>query len=109
MEQRNTQRIFLSIFFFISGFVFSTWASRIPTIKTFYGFNEAQMGTVLLAMPISSLIGLPISGWLIGRFDSRVPLTAAFALNSIALAFIGLATSLFSLIAAISVFSFTMR
>jgi MFS family permease len=109
MEQRNTQRIFLSIFFFISGFVFSTWASRIPTIKTFYGFNEAQMGTVLLAMPISSLIGLPISGWLIGRFDSRIPLTVAFGLNSIALAFIGLADSILPLIAAISVFSFTMR
>lgn len=109
MEQRNTHRIFLSIFFFISGFVFSTWASRIPTIKTFYGFNDAQMGTVLLAMPVSSLIGLPISGWLIGRFDSRIPLTAAFTLNAIALAFIGFANSALSLIAAISVFSFTMR
>lgn len=109
MELRNKQRLFLSIFFFISGFTFSTWASRIPTVKSFYGFNEAEMGTLLLAMPISSLIGLPISGWLIGRFDSRIPLAVAFGINSIALACIGLAQTTPVLIASIGVFAFTMR
>lgn len=109
MELRNQQRLFLSIFFFISGFTFSTWASRIPTIKTFYGFNEAEMGTVLLAMPISSLIGLPISGWLIGRFDSRIPLAASFGINSMALACIGFAQTTPILIASMCVFAFTMR
>lgn len=109
MELRSRQRIYLSLFFFISGFAFSTWASRIPTIKTFYGYNEAEMGSVLLAMPVSSLIGLPISGWLIGRFDSRIPLTVAFAVNALALACIGLADTTLALIASISVFSFTMR
>ncbi|HEV7350829.1 MFS transporter [Telluribacter sp.] len=109
MDLKNKQRIFLSIFFFLSGFSFSTWASRIPTLKTFFGYNEAEMGSVLLAMPVSSLIGLPISGWLIARYDSRIPLSIAFGLNAIALAFIGLAQSTLSLIAAVCVFSFTMR
>ncbi|GHB69910.1 MFS transporter [Persicitalea jodogahamensis] len=109
MELRNKQRIFLSVFFFISGFAFSTWASRIPTIKTFYGFNDVQMGSVLLAMPVSSLIGLPISGWLISRFDSRIPLAVAFGINSVALACIGLASTPLLLIITISVFAFTMR
>jgi MFS family permease len=109
MEVRDKQRIFLSVFFFISGFAFSTWASRIPTIKTFYGFNDAEMGSVLLAMPVSSLIGLPISGWLISRFDSRIPLAVALGLNSLALACIGLAPTPLLLIVTISVFAFTMR
>ncbi|WP_247236765.1 MFS transporter [Telluribacter sp. SYSU D00476] len=103
------QRIFLSIFFFLSGVSFSTWASRIPTIKTFFGYNEAEMGTVLLAMPVSSMIGLPISGWLIARYDSRVPMSISFGLNAVALALIGFAQSTASLVVAISIFAFTMR
>jgi MFS family permease len=103
------QRLFLSTFFFISGFSFSSWASRIPTIKAFFQFNEAQMGTVLMAMPISSLIGLPISGWLVARYDSRIPLTVAFAFNALALASIGFADSAVALVASICAFSFSMR
>ena len=75
MISNNKHRFFLSLFFFISGFSFATWASRIPTIKTAFGFNEAELGSILLAMPVGSLIGLPISGWLVSKYNSRVPLT----------------------------------
>src|SRR5688500_20254116 len=71
MELKNRQRFFLSLFFFLSGFCFASWASRIPTIKTNFGYNEAELGTILLFMPVSSLIGLPFSGWLVSRYDSR--------------------------------------
>lgn len=109
MELKNQQRIVLSLFFFLSGVCFSTWTSRIPTIKTAFGYNEAQLGTILLAMPISSLVGLPISGWLVSRYDSRVPMTAAFILLSISLALIGFATSTFMLVAAICSYAFSLR
>jgi MFS family permease len=109
MEQKNKQRIFLSLFFFLSGVCFSTWASRIPTIKTILDLNEAELGTILLFMPISSLIGLPISGWLVSRFDSRVPLTGGFILMTFALLSIGFASSTVSLVASVCVFSFSMR
>lgn len=109
MDLKNKQRIFLSIFFFLSGFTFSSWASRIPTIKSLFGFNEAELGTILLAMPISSLIGLPVSGWLVSRYDSRVPLIAAFIVLSFALTFIGAAPNTFLLIVAICLFAFSLR
>ena len=109
MELKTKQRIFLSVFFFLSGVAFSSWASRIPTIKTDFGFNEAELGTILLAMPISSLIGLPISGWLVSRFDSRVPMAAAFVLLSISIAMIGFANNTFMLVAAIALLSFSFR
>ena len=80
MELKVKQRIALGTYFFLSGLSFATWASRIPTIKTFFDLNEAELGTVLLAMPISSLIGLPISGWLVSKFDSRQPLLVSFIL-----------------------------
>lgn len=105
----NKQRLFLSIFFFISGFSFSTWASRIPTIKTFFDFNDAELGTLLLTMPISSLIGLPISGWLVSRYDSRIPLSIACGINAASLALIGFAHTTFLLVPAICLFAFSMR
>src|SRR5688572_1095812 len=98
MELKNRQRFFLSIFFFLSGVCFSTWASRIPTIKTTFGYNDAELGTLLLFMPISSMVGLPVSGWLVARYDTRVPLLAAFILLTFSLACIGFANTNLTLI-----------
>lgn len=97
------------MFFFLSGFCFASWASRIPTLKTSFGYNEAELGTILLCMPISSLIGLPFSGWLVSRYDSRIPLTGGFLLLSVATLGIGFAPTTIGLIAAISLLSFSFR
>lgn len=109
METRAKQRIALSVYFFLSGICFSSWASRIPTIKDFFNLNDAELGTILLTMPISSIIGLPISGWLVSKFDSRIPLVVSFVFFSFSLALIGYATTSFMLVLAICMFSFFMR
>lgn len=109
MDLKDRQRFFLSVFFFVSGFCFSSWASRIPTIKTFFGYNEAELGTILLFMPMSSLIGLPISGWLVARYDSRIPMYFGFMALSFALCAVGFATTSVGLIASLCVFAFSMR
>ncbi len=109
MTENAKQRLSLSLYFLLSGFCFATWASRIPTIKMQYGFNEAELGNLLLVLPISSLAGLPISGWLVSKFDSRTPLIVSFVLFSLALAFIGYSSSVMMLVVAAFLFSFCMR
>jgi MFS family permease len=109
MLLQTKQRISLSVFFFLSGFSFASWASRIPTIKSDFQLNEAQLGTVLLTMPISSLIGLPFSGWLVTRFESRIPLTVAFVLNAVCLSLIAFAHTTVTLVIAVFMFALTMR
>lgn len=109
MTDQRKQRIALSTFFLLSGFCFATWASRIPTIKTIYELNDAQLGNLLLILPISSLLGLPISGWLVGNFNSRNPLMISFVLLSLSLAIIGLSQSIVMLIIGVFIFSFCMR
>ncbi|MGM0390441.1 MAG: MFS transporter [Bacteroidota bacterium] len=109
MESIKNQRISLSLYFFMAGFGFATWASRIPTIKMDFDLNEAQLGNLLLAMPISSLLGLPISGWLVSKFDSRFPLQISFILFVLSLALIGIADSMLGVIFGICLFSFCMR
>ncbi|AOW19590.1 MFS transporter [Urechidicola croceus] len=106
---KNQERIALSAFFFLSGICFSTWASRIPTIKELFNLNEAQLGTILLAMPVCSLIGLPVSGWLVSKFESRKPLLASFVLFAFSLIYIGFVKTTFSLVIGISVFAFCLR
>lgn len=93
----------------MAGFGFATWASRIPTIKILFDLNEAQLGNLLLTMPVSSLIGLPISGWLVSKFDSRLPLLVSFMLFSLSLGLIGFADNLVLLVTGIFLFSFCMR
>jgi MFS family permease len=109
MQERDRQRIFLSAYFFLSGVCFSTWASRIPTIKSYFNFSDAELGTVLLAMPLSSLAGLPFSSWLVSHFDSRVPALFSFIALAISLSLIGLAPTTFTLVAAVCLFSFSLR
>src|SRR5690554_886737 len=109
MNENQKQRIALSIFFLISGFSFATWASRIPTIKSLFDLNDAELGNILLILPISSLLGLPISGWLVSKFDSRKPMIISFVFFNIALALIGFSQSILMLAFAVFLFSFTMR
>lgn len=109
MDLKIKQRVSLSIYFFLSGICFATWASRIPTIKTLYNFNEAELGNLLFIMPISSLIGLPISGWLVSKFNSRNPLIFSFILFAFSLTLIGYSTTVFYLSVALFLFSFCMR
>lgn len=109
MNQRSQQRIALSIYFFLLGFCFSSWASRIPSIKTNFNLNEAELGNLLLIMPIASLIGLPISGWLVSKFDSRWPLFIGFVFFALSLLSIGYSVRIEMLALAVAVFSFMMR
>ena len=109
MELIVKQRVALSAYFYLSGLVFSSWAARIPTIKTTLEINEAELGSILLTMPISSFVGLPLSGWLVSKFDSRKPLLAAFILHTIFLSMISLSGSVFWLVVSIFFFAFFMR
>ncbi|MDA8643789.1 MFS transporter [Flavobacteriaceae bacterium] len=109
MFSKEQNRFALSTLFFISGFCFSSWASRIPTLKVFFEMNEAQLGNFLFILPICSLIGLPISGWLVSRFDSRHPLLVGFLLFTLSLMGIGWARQMEVLVIFVALFAFGMR
>jgi MFS family permease len=109
MNQTATQRISLSVYFFLLGFGFASWASRIPSIKSNFDFNEVELGNLLLVMPISSLIGLPISGWLVSKYNSRVPLIISFGVLVFSLFGIGSAETLVDLVIGVALFAFCTR
>ncbi|MFT6866479.1 MAG: MFS family permease [Cyclobacteriaceae bacterium] len=109
MDPKVKQRIALSTFFYLSGFGFATWTSRIPTIKATLGLTDVELGSILLVMPIASLIGLPLSGYLVSKFSTRVPMIVGFVLYALGLLSIGLASSKPILVASMFMVAFFMR
>jgi MFS family permease len=67
----HISRIAVSWYFLCCGLIFSTWASRIPATKDFFGLNEAQLGSVLFMLPFGSLVALPVAGWAVHQMGSR--------------------------------------
>ncbi len=70
-------RIAVCCSFFIQGFAFATWCSRIPDIQRLHQLNDAQLGTLLLALPFGEFFGLIPCAELIKRFGSRRMLLCA--------------------------------
>lgn len=88
VSPRNA-RIATAVFFFVSGFGFSSWASRIPGIQQHLHLNEAQLGAVLFAMPAGLMSTLPVTGYLLRRFSSRYIMITGAVLFNIMLCLVG--------------------
>lgn len=102
----RTYRIAVSVFFFIAGFVFASWASRIPDIKNALHLSDAGLGSVLLALPAGLLTGLPLAGFLVFKYGSKKIMIAGAFLYPAILLLLGLSTSPFQLIVALFGFGF---
>ena len=64
-------RLAVTIFYFCTGLIFSSWASRIPTIKNSLGITEGELGSLLLVMPIGEVATLALVGKLIAMYGSK--------------------------------------
>lgn len=91
-------RVAVTLFFLVSGFGFSTWASRIPTMQQRLGLSEAALGSVLLALPAGLMLTLPVTGLLLQRFSSRQIMLVGAVLYNAALALLGFAAHTWQLV-----------
>jgi len=90
---RKRVRLAISLFYFGQGIVFASWASRIPDLKSALSLSDAELGSILLALPFGQLVTMPVSGRLTTRFGSRRMLTLATPLYAFALTVLALATT----------------
>lgn len=98
------RRIALGSLFFFIGLCFASWAARIPDIQAKFDLSEGQLGTLLLFLPIGSILGLPIAGWSVHEFGSRrVILTGSF-IYAISLPLIGLSPTTWILVIVLILF-----
>ncbi|WP_159634609.1 MFS transporter [Sphingobacterium composti] len=101
---KNRIRIAVSLFFFCQGLAFSSWASRIPTLKEKLQLTEAELGTILLMLPIGQLLTMAISGRLVTKYGSAHVLRIVAIIYAIILCTISLATNAYQLAAILFLF-----
>jgi MFS family permease len=101
---QRIHRIAASVFFFIAGICFASWASRIPDIQAHLHLNDAGLGSVLFALPVGLLCSLPLSGWLVTKFGSKRMLLTGTLCYPIILCSLGLVDHTWQLIAGLFFF-----
>ena len=90
-------RIAVAALFFVSGFGFSSFASRIPSIQQNLHINEAQLGTALFAIPFGLICMLPLTGHLLSRYESRYGLMIGSFFYNVCLCLLGFVTNIWQL------------
>jgi MFS family permease len=93
-HSNKAYRVAVGSLFFMQGLTFASWASRIPSIQQNLQLSHTALGVVLFALPVGSMLALPLSGWLINRLGSKVVAINALLLYSMLLIILGLASSI---------------
>lgn len=88
----NRVRWAISMYYFGKGLCFSSFASRIPDLKTSLNLSDAALGTLLFAVPLGQLAIMGFSGKIVTRFGSNLVLLVTTFLYVFSLSNIGLAT-----------------
>lgn len=68
--------------FFLNGFLFASWISRIPETRQDLGLTNSQLGLLLLAIAAGSVVAMPTSGTAIERFGT-IRMTQAGGVTSL--------------------------
>lgn len=92
------------VYFFLSGFGYSTWASRIPGIQQQLHLNEAQLGTALLAAPIGVIVTVPFTSNMLNHYSSKSIMIFGAIFYNIVLALLAYTTQLWELWIALFLF-----
>ncbi len=106
LAQRRLHRIAVSGFFFLAGICFASWASRIPDIQAKLQLSSAELGGILLCLPVGLLTSLPVAGFLVAKYGSRIIVMIAAILYSCTLPMLGFAGSVGQLMITLFVFGF---
>jgi MFS family permease len=93
VRNRNA-RAATTLIFFMTGFVYAAWATRIPAIKADLDLSAGALGLAILGLEGGGIIGLPAGGALAARAGSRSALRIGFAAYPAALLAVALAPTL---------------
>jgi MFS family permease len=59
---KSQARAATAAIFFLNGFGFATWVSRIPAVRHALNLTEGALGTALLATAVGALVAFPLAG-----------------------------------------------
>ena len=84
----------MGVTFFLNGFVFATWVSRIPDVRDSLSLDNGQLGLLLLSGAIGAVLALPTAGAGVHRFGTVAMIRAAAVLAAAGLALLAVTAEL---------------
>lgn len=66
-----SSRIAVKTLFFLNGFIYASWVSRLPRIQDIYNLTNGSIGLILLSAAVGAVMAMPFTGWLIIKNGSR--------------------------------------
>ncbi len=99
-------RFSIAILFFLCGLNFASWATRIPDFKDSLHLSDAKLGSLLMGLPIGSMVSLPLAGWLLTIYRSKSICLFAILLYVLIMPLLGMIHSSYQLF--IGLFAFGM-
>jgi MFS family permease len=91
-----------TLIFFMTGFVYAAWATRIPAIKGDLDLSAGELGLAILGLEAGAIAGLPAGGLLATRAGSRSALRIGYVGYPGALLGVALAPGLAALAGALA-------
>jgi MFS family permease len=79
--------------FALNGLNFATLFSRVPDVRERLDLTNGQLGLLLLAISVGSLVGLPVSGRLIERFGAAAVCRTAGVMAALGMGVVALGVS----------------
>lgn len=101
------ESLHLGLIFTCNSLLFGNWITRIPDMKDTIGLTDGELGLALLGAPIGAMCIMPISGWVIARFDLGRTLVISGLAHVISLPLLALSDSFWGLAIALFFFGFT--
>jgi MFS family permease len=93
----NRVRLAVASFYFGMGLCFATWASRIPDIRVALHLSDADLGSILFALPVGQLTMMAFSGKLVTRFGSHRLVVLSLTMYALCMTNLGLASNAWQL------------
>lgn len=100
----HAERVTTRAAFFIVGAGYSSWAALVPYAKIRLALDEAQLGLLLLCIGVGSLLSMPFTGPLTGRFGCRRVLLVSAPLYLLSLPLLASLASPWAMAACLLVF-----
>jgi predicted MFS family arabinose efflux permease len=62
----------INLYFLVCGIGISSWVPMVPFAKTRLGLNEADLGVILLFLGVGAMVAMPVAGFLIRKYGSKI-------------------------------------
>jgi MFS family permease len=71
VSQLSLHRVAVNLAFFINGFIYASWTSRLPRIMDLYHVGLKEIGVLLFVLSVGAVGAMPFTGWAIIKNGSR--------------------------------------